>query len=112
MEGVDGVVGERPRVLGIMDEALHAAVEQVVGAELAGGTAGVATVARALLAGGQGKDVQAGNARELLVRERGGDVVEPEHSEPGDICNVTLTLGGSDLLDDPSLRQGQSICCP
>ena len=26
--------------------------------------------------------------------------------QPVHICNVTLTLGGSDLLDDPSLRQG------
>jgi len=42
----------------------------------------------------------------LLDGELGGDVVEPEHVEPVHICNVTLTLGGSDLLDDPSLRQG------
>ncbi len=42
----------------------------------------------------------------MLDGELGGDVVEAEHIEPVHICNVTLTLGGSDLLDDPSLRQG------
>ena len=42
----------------------------------------------------------------MLDGELGGDVVEPEHVQPVHICNVTLTLGGSDLLDDPSLRQG------
>lgn len=42
----------------------------------------------------------------MLDGELGGDVVEPEHVEPVHICNVTLTLAGSDLLDDPSLRQG------
>ena len=42
----------------------------------------------------------------MLDGELGGDVVDPEHVEPVHICNVTLTLGGSDLLDDPSLRQG------
>lgn len=42
----------------------------------------------------------------LLDGELGGDVVEACHVEPVHMCNVTLTLGGSDLLDDPSLRQG------
>jgi hypothetical protein len=42
----------------------------------------------------------------MLDGELGGDVVEAEHVQPVHICNVTLTLGGSDLLDDPSLRQG------
>lgn len=42
----------------------------------------------------------------MLDGELGGDVVEPGSVEPVHICNVTLTLGGSDLLDDPSLRQG------
>lgn len=42
----------------------------------------------------------------MLDGELGGDIVEAEHLEPVHICNVTLTLGGSDLLDDPSLRQG------
>lgn len=42
----------------------------------------------------------------LLDGEIGGDVVELADVEPVHICNVTLTLGGSDLLDDPSLRQG------
>lgn len=42
----------------------------------------------------------------MLDGELKGDVVEPDKVEPVHICNVTLTLGGSDLLDDPSLRQG------
>lgn len=42
----------------------------------------------------------------MLDGELGGDVVEPDCVEPVHICNVTLTLSGSDLLDDPSLRQG------
>jgi hypothetical protein len=42
----------------------------------------------------------------MLDGELGGDVVEPSCVEPVHICNVTLTLAGSDLLDDPSLRQG------
>jgi hypothetical protein len=42
----------------------------------------------------------------MLDGELGGEVVEANHVEPVHICNVTLTLGGSDLLDDPSLRQG------
>ena len=42
----------------------------------------------------------------MLDGELGGDVVDPDEVEPVHICNVTLTLGGSDLLDDPSLRQG------
>ena len=42
----------------------------------------------------------------LLDGELGGDVVETDAVEPVHIRNVTLTLGGSDLLDDPSLRQG------
>ena len=42
----------------------------------------------------------------MLDGELGGDVVDAECVQPVHICNVTLTLGGSDLLDDPSLRQG------
>lgn len=42
----------------------------------------------------------------LLDGELGGSVVDVGCVEPVHICNVTLTLGGSDLLDDPSLRQG------
>jgi hypothetical protein len=42
----------------------------------------------------------------MLDGELGGDVVEAAFVEAVNICNVTLTLGGSDLLDDPSLRQG------
>ena len=42
----------------------------------------------------------------MLDGELGGDVVDPADVEPVHICNVTLTLAGSDLLDDPSLRQG------
>ncbi|MGB0112917.1 MAG: hypothetical protein WBP59_06825 [Ilumatobacteraceae bacterium] len=42
----------------------------------------------------------------MLDGELGGDVVESASVEPVHICNVTLTLGGSDLLHDPSLRQG------
>ena len=42
----------------------------------------------------------------MLDGELGGDVVEPCDVEPVHICNVTLTLAGADILDDPSLRQG------
>ena len=42
----------------------------------------------------------------MLDGELGGDVVDADCVQPVHICNVTLTLGGSDLLDDPSLRQG------
>ena len=42
----------------------------------------------------------------MLDGELGGDVVEPDTIEPVGICNVTLKLDGSDLLDDPSLRPG------
>jgi hypothetical protein len=42
----------------------------------------------------------------MLDGELGGDVVDARHVEPVHICNVTLTLDGADLLDDPSLRQG------
>jgi hypothetical protein len=42
----------------------------------------------------------------LLDGELGGDVVDADDLEPVHIGNVTLTLDGSDLLDDPSLRQG------
>lgn len=42
----------------------------------------------------------------MLDGELRGDVVEPSKVEPVHICNVTLTLEGTDLLDDPSLRQG------
>ncbi len=42
----------------------------------------------------------------MLDGELAGDVVEVDKIEPVHICNVTLTLDGADLLDDPSLRQG------
>jgi hypothetical protein len=42
----------------------------------------------------------------MLDGELGGDVVDLDTIEPVHISNVTLTLDGSDLLDDPSLRQG------
>ena len=42
----------------------------------------------------------------LLDGELGGDVVEVEKIEPVHISNVTLTLEGAHLLDDPTLRQG------
>ena len=35
-----------------------------------------------------------------------GDVVDLDTIEQVSICNVTLKLEGSDLLDDPSLRPG------
>lgn len=41
----------------------------------------------------------------MLDGELGGDVVEVDQLEPVHISNVTLTLSGADLLDDPSLRQ-------
>lgn len=42
----------------------------------------------------------------LLDGELGGDVVDLDKIEPVHIGNVTLMLDGTDLLDDPSLRQG------
>ena len=42
----------------------------------------------------------------MLDGEIRGDVVEQSTVEPVHMCNVTLTLDGFDLLDDPSLRQG------
>ena len=42
----------------------------------------------------------------MLDGELGGDVINPAEIEPVHISNVTLTLSGTDLLDDPSLRQG------
>ena len=42
----------------------------------------------------------------LLDGELGGAVVELDKIEPVHIGNVTLTLDGTDLLDDPSLRHG------
>jgi hypothetical protein len=42
----------------------------------------------------------------MLDGEIRGDIVELSKIEPVHICNVTLTLEGTDLLDDPSLRQG------
>ena len=38
--------------------------------------------------------------------ELGGQLVDPSEIEPVHLSNVTLVLAGSDLLDDPSLRQG------
>lgn len=42
----------------------------------------------------------------MLDGELGGDVVDLDAIEPVHISNVTLQLGGSDLLDEPQLRQG------
>ena len=42
----------------------------------------------------------------MLDGELSGDVVDPTDIEPVHMSNVTLVLAGSDLLDDPSLRQG------
>jgi len=47
-----------------------------------------------------------GHLHVLLDGEISGDIVEHRHVDPVHICNITLTLGGTDLLDDPSLRQG------
>ena len=41
----------------------------------------------------------------LLDGELGGDVVEIDTLQPVHIANVTLTLEGTDLLEDPTLRQ-------
>ena len=41
----------------------------------------------------------------LFDGELGGNVVAVSEIEPVHIGNVTLTLAGGDLLDDPSLRQ-------
>ncbi len=41
----------------------------------------------------------------MLDGELGGDVVDAATLQPVHISNVTLTLEGSDLLEDPSLRQ-------
>jgi hypothetical protein len=41
----------------------------------------------------------------MLDGELGGDVVDAGTLEPVHIGNVTLTLEGTDLLDDPTLRQ-------
>ncbi len=41
----------------------------------------------------------------MLDGELGGDVVDAATLQPVHISNVTLTLDGSDLLEDPSLRQ-------
>lgn len=41
----------------------------------------------------------------MLDGELGGDVVDAATLQPVHISNVTLTLEGSGLLDDPSLRQ-------
>ena len=40
----------------------------------------------------------------MLDGELGGDVVDLDTIEPVSICNVTLKLDGSDLLDDPTLQ--------
>jgi hypothetical protein len=42
----------------------------------------------------------------MLDGELGGDVVDLDQIEAVSICNVTLKLDGSDLLDDPALRPG------
>jgi len=42
----------------------------------------------------------------MLDGELAGDIINPTEIEPVHMSNVTLTLSGTDLLDDPSLRQG------
>jgi len=42
----------------------------------------------------------------MLDGDLKGSIVDLDQIETVHISNVTLTLGGSDLLDDPSLRQG------
>jgi hypothetical protein len=42
----------------------------------------------------------------MLDGELGGDVINPDEIEPVHMSNVTLILTGTDLLEDPSLRQG------
>jgi hypothetical protein len=42
----------------------------------------------------------------MLDGELGGDIVSVTEIEPVHMSNVTLTLNGADLLDDPALRQG------
>lgn len=42
----------------------------------------------------------------LLDGELGGDVVDAHTLQPVHISNVTLTLDGTDLLDEPELRHG------
>lgn len=42
----------------------------------------------------------------MLDGELGGDVVDLDKLERVSISNVTLTLGGRDLVEDPELRQG------
>ncbi len=42
----------------------------------------------------------------MLDGELGGDVIDPDEIEPVHMSNVTLTFSGTDLLHDPSLRQG------
>jgi hypothetical protein len=42
----------------------------------------------------------------MLDGEISGDVVSLDTIQPVHISNVTLTLEGTDLLDDPTLRQG------
>ena len=42
----------------------------------------------------------------MLDGELGGDVVGLDTIEPVSICNVTLKLDGTDLVDDPGLRSG------
>ena len=42
----------------------------------------------------------------MLDGELAGDVINPDEIEPVHMSNVTLILTGTDLLDDPSLRQG------
>ncbi|MGK0275303.1 MAG: hypothetical protein ACI9N0_001687 [Ilumatobacter sp.] len=42
----------------------------------------------------------------MLDGELGGDVVNIDTLQPVHISNVTLTLEGTDLLEDPALRQG------
>ena len=42
----------------------------------------------------------------MLDGELGGDVVDIDTLQPVHISNVTLVLEGTDLLEDPALRQG------
>ncbi len=42
----------------------------------------------------------------MLDGELGGDIVDLDAIQPVHISNVTLKLDGTDLLDEPALRQG------
>ncbi|MFT7392776.1 MAG: hypothetical protein ACI83Y_000438 [Candidatus Azotimanducaceae bacterium] len=53
-----------------------------------------------------GTTAEGGPVVVMLDGELGGDVVDIDTLQPVHISNVTLTLEGTDLLEDPALRQG------